>query len=494
YGRVARHKGGNGSSLVDIDELGRYYRGRKDERRSKWQDKMPEATNWALSFEHCRESETTKHVHRLHPYKGKFIPQLAEYFLDRHTDRFKKKAIFAKEDLLLDPFCGSGTTLVQAAELGLHAIGVDVSPFNAFIANIKTGRFSIPAVERASNRILHKLTSASCHQETFQFDAELAQALSAFNREFFPSPEFKKKARSGEMDEKEYGQQKQRMFMRTYRKIVARHNIDLEFSATDTFIGKWFMPPLKEEIELAKREIDQQPDAAIRDLLKLILSRTVRSCRATTHSNLATLDQPVNYPYYCNKHGKICRPVLSIISWWKRYAADTIARLVEFDRLRSASHQACLAADSRTADLAALTKGAHPQLHRLLKDKKVRGIFSSPPYVGMIDYHEQHSYAYELFDFPRYDCDEIGPLAHGKGLAARTRYVEAIAAVLQNCQRFMVADCDVLLVANDQFGLYRQIAERVQMKIVQEHIRPVLNRSERDQGAYSETIFHLKRS
>ena len=29
-----------------------------------------------------KEAETTKHVHRLHPYKGKFIPQLVEYFLD----------------------------------------------------------------------------------------------------------------------------------------------------------------------------------------------------------------------------------------------------------------------------------------------------------------------------------------------------------------------------------------------------------------------------
>jgi hypothetical protein len=37
-----------------------------------------------------KEAETTKHIHRLHPYKGKFIPQLVEYFLDDHTDSFKK--------------------------------------------------------------------------------------------------------------------------------------------------------------------------------------------------------------------------------------------------------------------------------------------------------------------------------------------------------------------------------------------------------------------
>jgi len=45
-----------------------------------------------LSFDHLREVDTTKHVHRLHPYKGKFIPQLVQYFIDNHTDDsiFKK--------------------------------------------------------------------------------------------------------------------------------------------------------------------------------------------------------------------------------------------------------------------------------------------------------------------------------------------------------------------------------------------------------------------
>jgi len=40
----------------------------------------------------------------LHPYKGKFIPQLVEYFLDSHTDEFKKEVYFHKGDIVLDPF------------------------------------------------------------------------------------------------------------------------------------------------------------------------------------------------------------------------------------------------------------------------------------------------------------------------------------------------------------------------------------------------------
>jgi len=53
-----------------------------------------------LTFIGVREFERTKHVHRLHPYLGKFIPQLVEVFLRKY---------FKRGDIILDPFSGSGT-------------------------------------------------------------------------------------------------------------------------------------------------------------------------------------------------------------------------------------------------------------------------------------------------------------------------------------------------------------------------------------------------
>src|SRR5262245_59314042 len=70
------------------------------------------------------ERERTKHVHRLHPYLGKFVPQLVEALLERHLPRARH---------VLDPFAGSGTTLVQALESRRDATGVHVAAFNRLL-------------------------------------------------------------------------------------------------------------------------------------------------------------------------------------------------------------------------------------------------------------------------------------------------------------------------------------------------------------------------
>ncbi len=249
---------------------------------------------------------------------------------------------------------------------------------------------------------------------------------------------------------------------------------------------------MRDEIDFVFTLVRQIKNPYSKMMAGVILSRTIRSCRATTHADLATLREPVIAPYYCSKHGKICKPLFSILDWWKRYSIDTVSRLIQFNNLRTETHQVCLTGDSRNIDIVVELKKQKEPIVDLVKQKKIRGIFSSPPYVGLIDYHEQHAYAYDLLGFERNDEAEIGPLFRGQGKEARDSYAKGIADVLNNCKKYLVDDYDILLVANDKYGLYPTIAQNTDMQIVNQFKRPVLNRTERDKGAFCEIIFHMK--
>ncbi|HVW30913.1 MAG TPA: DNA methyltransferase [Acidimicrobiia bacterium] len=71
---------------------------------------------------------TTAYTHGLHRFPAKFVPQVPAWALD---------SLAPTGAVVLDPFAGSGTTLVEAAVRGGTAIGVDVDPLARFIARAK---------------------------------------------------------------------------------------------------------------------------------------------------------------------------------------------------------------------------------------------------------------------------------------------------------------------------------------------------------------------
>lgn len=93
------------------------------------------------------EKIRTKHVHRLHPYLGKFIPQLVEVFLRKYRPK-----------LVYDPFCGSGTTLVEANALGINSLGCDISAFNVLLSRVKLYKYDIKLLRQEVFDILNKLS------------------------------------------------------------------------------------------------------------------------------------------------------------------------------------------------------------------------------------------------------------------------------------------------------------------------------------------------
>lgn len=369
YGRIKKY-GINGSTFVSKKELESYYESYNGQRETNWREQLGDDLNWALSFDQYKEAETTKHVHRLHPYKGKFIPQLVEYFLDQHIDDFKKRVFFNPDDIVLDPFSGSGTTLVQASELGIHAVGIDISAFNSMIANCKIEIYEITKVKNELNKITIELQKFLANSKTIEFEEELLKELYNFNSKYFPVPEYKYKILNGEINEKKYGLEKEKDFLPLYNKLVSKYAVQLRQKSSKTFLDKWYSQHVRDEINFVINEIEKIKDFKTSQIIKLILSRTIRSCRATTHADLATIYEPVTTTYYCSKHGKICKPLFSIYKWWVTYSKDSIDRLIQYNNIKTNTFQFCLTGDSRNIDIIDELKKLKWNFQNLFKIKK----------------------------------------------------------------------------------------------------------------------------
>jgi len=362
------------------------------------QDELYATLDLDLSWSEAElpERERTKHVHRLHPYHGKFIPQLVEVLLDR---------CLTPGDHVLDPFAGSGTTLVQALESGLDATGVDIAAFNCLLMRVKTAPYDL---------------------------AELGEEL---------------------------------------RDVAARvESLPRRGRRASGYLRRWYAPRATAEL-LAFRELI--PEYRHSDVLRVILSRAARSARRAAHFDLEAPKEPQRGEYWCHKHRRECRPVESAAGFLRRYTLDTLARIEEFARVRDAEREAAvLHGDGREVELA----GPYD------------GILTSPPYPGLIDYHEQHRYAYELLELDDRREREIGAAAAGTSLASLEAYRAGIAAVLERAAAALRPDAPVLVVVNDRRDLYPEILSRAGLRLEARLRRHVNRRTGRRAGEYFEDV------
>ncbi len=350
------------------------------------------------------ERERTKHVHRLHPYLGKFIPQLVEVLLGRYV---------APGGRVLDPFAGSGTTLVQALESGYDAAGGDLAAFNCLLMRVKTARYN-----------------------EFTLEKELRDA-------------------------------------------VARHESLPDRSECLTpghgYIGQWFAPQAAADLLAWRALVDEYEHA---DVMRVVLARAARSARLTTHFDLDFPRTPQREPYWCHKHKRTCRPVDHAAHFLRRYALDTLARIKAFARVRSRGRGAVvLHGDSR--ELAWCDPAEHAPFD---------AVITSPPYPGLIDYHEQHRYAYELLGLDDRREREIGAAAAGTSKAALAAYGEGIAAALRNAVSALQPGAPVLIVVNDRRDLYPEILERAGLRLEGRLRRHVNRRTGRRAGEFFEDV------
>ena len=93
-------------------------------------------TDYNINFD-FGGADTMYLTHSLHPYPAKFPPQLPNTILSKYGK---------KGQTVLDPFCGSGTTLVEARLLGFNAIGVDVNGLSSLLSKVKATPLSVDEI------------------------------------------------------------------------------------------------------------------------------------------------------------------------------------------------------------------------------------------------------------------------------------------------------------------------------------------------------------
>lgn len=107
--------------------------------------------------------DVNTHTHGFHKYPAKFIPQIPKWAITKYLNGNKDKCV-------LDPFCGSGTSLVESILAGHNAIGVDIDPLSAMISKVKTTRVNKTELRKISSWLLKEIKAKQ--KGTFKPDCE----------------------------------------------------------------------------------------------------------------------------------------------------------------------------------------------------------------------------------------------------------------------------------------------------------------------------------
>lgn len=343
--------------------------------------------------------ERTKHVHGVHPYLGKFVPQLVEVFLKR---------FFSPGQRIYDPFVGSGTTLVEANVFGADAVGCDISAFNCLLSRVKATSYGLGTVEMSLKTALE----------------------------------------------------------------VARQAGPAPLGEASDWLRTWYSPRALGELLRYYEVASERLDDPAWDVAKIVLSRAARSARLTTHFDLDFPRAPTTTSYFCHKHKRVCSPVQEAEKFLSRYTVDTVRRLRAFAEVRTDRDVEVFHDDARTLRLT----------------HQPDGIITSPPYPGLIDYHEQHRYSYELLKLRDRHEDEIGAAAQGTSSRAVAAYVADMTAVFANAAEQLRGGAPIVIVVNDSRSLYPEILDGAGLVLEDKITRHVNRRTGRRAGEFFESI------
>ena len=173
-----------------------------------------------------RRQQTRYSAHGLHEYRGKFNPQIVRVIMNLLG--------LDADDQIWDPFCGSGTVLLEARHQGFNAIGVDLNPLAVAIANAKLAAIGAhtDSLKRVSETLMERVrTQAAWMMGKMPDDGAAEGSLGKRWLEQFPCSEY---------------------------------------------LVRWFPIPVLAQFKVILDSIDEVAPTSLRDVFRIILSDIVR--------------------------------------------------------------------------------------------------------------------------------------------------------------------------------------------------------------------------
>lgn len=185
--------------------------------------------SWA--FMHLRPSETNYATHGYHRYPAKFIPQLAERLILTYS---------REGDWVVDPFMGSGTTLVEAKKLRRPSLGVDINPVAHLVTQAKIRPIEPFYLRERVALLFERIRTIGCQPSLFaEVPAHTEQGT-----------------------------------------------VDLHER-----IDYWFAPEIKQALWHIHRAIEQEPDEQVRTFFRCAFSNSLKPCSYWSNRSVKPLRQ-----------------------------------------------------------------------------------------------------------------------------------------------------------------------------------------------------------
>src|SRR5512136_5537 len=111
-------------------------------------EKLPDALDLSGEFRKYIGKQVSYATHGIHRYPAKFIPQIPRFCIDKYSK---------PGDDVLDPFMGSGTTLLESYVSGRNSYGIDIHALARLIAKVKTTPLDPEVLSSLSARLLEDI-------------------------------------------------------------------------------------------------------------------------------------------------------------------------------------------------------------------------------------------------------------------------------------------------------------------------------------------------